>query len=83
MIKRTSWMSQILFWRYWQRKGQMVLFYIVFTSTDTIAHNSVTRHSILTGFASKCSVFKLTEGGVQNSKLKIFDIRLIAFDHFT
>ena len=34
-------------------------------------------------FASKCSIFKLPEGGVKYSKLKIFDMRLVPLDHVT
>ena len=37
------------------------------------AHNSVTSYPILMWFASICSIFKLPESGVENSKLKIFE----------
>ena len=35
------------------------------------------------GFASKCSILKLSDGGAVNSNLKIFDIQLISLDHVT
>ena len=35
--------------------------------------NSVSRCLILMGFVSKCSIFKLPESGIKNSKLKTFD----------
>ena len=48
-----------------------------------IYSNSVTRYPIIMGFASKCSISKLPENGVQISKLKIFDMRLISLDRIT
>ena len=33
------------------------------------------------GFESKCNIFKLSESGVKNSKLKIFNMWLISLDH--
>ena len=35
------------------------------------------------GFAPTCSIFKLSEGGVKNSILKLFNMRLISLDHIT
>ena len=35
--------------------------------------NSLTRHSILMGFTSECSILKLPECGVEIPKLKTFD----------
>ena len=49
-----SWMSEILFLWYWQRKrsNSFVLYCFQYWQ---IAHNFVTRYPILMGFASKCS----------------------------
>ena len=75
-----SWMSDILFFRYWQRK-RLNSFVLYCFQYWWIAHNSVTRYPILTGFASKCSIFKLSDGGVKNSKLNIFDMWFNSLDH--
>ena len=56
----------------WKGSIQILLFYIVF-SLDKLLITLSTGYPILMWFASKCSIFKLPESGVENSKLKIFD----------
>ena len=56
-----------------KKEVKFFCFYIVF-SADKSFLTLQPRHPICMGFASKCSIFKLLESDVKNSKLKIFDM---------
>ena len=68
--------------KYYQRKSSKSFCFTLFERWY-IAHNSVTGYPIVMGVASKCSMFPFQEVGVQISKLKIFDIRLISLAYET
>ena len=67
------------FWDLGKERVQISLFYVVLK----IAHNSITRYPILTGFASTCSISEVPESGAKISILKIFDMWIISLDRVT
>ena len=76
-------MSQILSLRYWQSKSSNSFVYIVFSTDELFITLCNQISNSFMGFASKCSILKLPDSGVNIPRLKIFDMWLIPLDRVT